>query len=294
MFLVLSVASRLRRNPCGDKELYPWFQVWKCPCYRCFQHYMYLIFPQWHSGALFLTSAGGVFKRLIWSIVTVDLQFCSVFSQIHIQVASSKSKKLVPKESNLFIPDACWGMRSGKGKKTIWRTCFLPLSPHFTEKRKCLWRLTLPGGYFWLWGARMKLILEFSLKPYLMYMYTHVCKYYSGCILTGKAVCQCTCEYMSTWVQLLISGSRPFVALRPEPGALPRSLSLNFNSGMPSLCGSCTICLKFTEQGWAGFEEGGELLLILESYPIKIVLRNCFHTSQNTIMTLSVLFKNPK
>lgn len=53
-----------------------------------------------------LTSAEGVFKHLIWSIVTVDLQFCSVFSQIHIQVASSKSKKLVPKESNLFIPDA--------------------------------------------------------------------------------------------------------------------------------------------------------------------------------------------
>lgn len=47
-----------------------------------------------------LASARGVLKRLIWAIVTVDLQFCSVFSQIHIQVASSKSKKLGPKESH--------------------------------------------------------------------------------------------------------------------------------------------------------------------------------------------------
>lgn len=64
-------------------------------------------FPTVAFRSLVLTSTGGVFKRLIWSIVTVDLQFCSVFSQIHIQVASSKSKKLVPKESNLFIPYVC-------------------------------------------------------------------------------------------------------------------------------------------------------------------------------------------
>lgn len=39
-----------------------------------------------------LTSTGGVFKCLIWSIVTVDLQFCSVFSQIHIQVANESQR----------------------------------------------------------------------------------------------------------------------------------------------------------------------------------------------------------
>lgn len=128
-FFALVAASHLRRNSWGDTELYPWSQVW-----NVLATVISSTFHTWfsHSGIQkpWPNITGEDFKCLIWSMAIIHLPFGIVFSQIHCQVASSKSKKLKPRASSYLFHMCAGENRIRKARKQNLKDVFLPLSLH--------------------------------------------------------------------------------------------------------------------------------------------------------------------